>query len=261
MPFLIIARIDASIICLVLFFLMLLAVALGNRMRKKFWHAEEGDTTGGVNSLLGALFGLWAFMLAFTFGQSSSRFENVRAMIVDESNILRNTIIRADLFPDSVRTVFRTDLQKYLEERIAYYDYAEDETKFNSNRQELSKTATALWARTVMLSKNPSLGGPAVGMTNSLTSLFDIGIKREALLSFGIPSPIAYLLMILALSICVVGGFTTPAIKRKEWIVVASFALLASIVLYITIDLARPMDGLIKPDAGQATIINLRKFF
>jgi hypothetical protein len=61
-------RIDPSIICMFLLFLMLIMIALGNRMRKRFWSVEEGDTRGGVNSLLGALFGLWSFILAFTFG-------------------------------------------------------------------------------------------------------------------------------------------------------------------------------------------------
>jgi len=255
------SKIDPAIICIVLFSLMLLAVGLGNKMRKKLWHAEEGDTKGGVNSLLGALFGLWSFLLAFTFSQSGSRFENVRNLIVDESNALRNAVLRAEMYPDSARNGFRTDLKKYLEERIAYYDYAGDEVKFKKNREELSKTATALWARTAENSRNPALSGATLGMGNALTTLFDIGIKREALLSFGIPSPISGMLMMLALAICVVGGFTTPSIKRKEWTVVAVFALLACVVLYITIDLARPMEGLIQPDTGQATIIRLRQLF
>ncbi len=93
-------RIDASVICIVLFILMLLTVGVGNKMRKKFWNVEDGDPKGGVNSLLGALFGLWAFMLAFTFNQSGIRYEAVRSMIVDEGNVLRNTILRADFFPD-----------------------------------------------------------------------------------------------------------------------------------------------------------------
>jgi len=257
----ILGQVDASIICLFLFFFMLLTIALGNRMRKKFWRAGEGDTAGGVNALLGALFGLWGFMLAFTFGQSSTRFENVRVMIVDEANILRNTIIKADLFPDSVREAYRADLRKYLEERIVYFDYSQDEVKFNKNREELTRTATALWARTVQVSKTPGLNVTAKDMAASLTGLFDIGIKREALLNTGVPHPITFMFVTLALSICFVGGFTTAAIKRKEWIVVVVFSLLASTVLYITIDLARPMEGLIRPDAGQETITNLRSFF
>ena len=254
-------RIDASVICIVLFILMLLTVIVGNKMRKKFWNVEEGDPKGGVNALLGALFGLWGFMLAFTFNQSGNRFETVRAMIVDEGNILRTTIIRADFFPDSVREAYRVDLRKYVQERIAYYEYDADEVKFNSNREEITKTATALWARTVEQSKKPELTGPANNMANSLTDLFDIGIKRESLLSAGIPMPVNFMLIVLALSISLVGGFTTPFIKRKEWIVVGVFAFLASTILYITIDLARPMEGLIKPDAGQKTIVNLLKLF
>ncbi len=257
----VLSQIDPSVVGIVLFILMLLALWVGNRMRKKFWHAEEGDTKGGVNSLLGALFGLWGFMLAFTFSQSGNRFESVRGMIVDEANILRNTIIKADFFPDSIRNDYRIELRKYLEERIAYYDYADDGEKFTKNRKELSNTARALWNMTIEQSKKPNLSSATGGMSASLTSLFDIGIKREALLSFGVPAPISLMLITLALAICLVGGFTTPAVKRKEWIVIAVFAFLACTILYITMDLAQPMSGFIKPDTGQVTITNLRQLF
>ena len=256
----ILEHIDASIICLVLFVLMLLTVVWGNRMRKRFW-VTEGDTRGGVNSLLGALFALWGFTLAFTFGQSGARFENLKGVIVDEANLLRTAILKADLFPDSIRNAYRTGLQKYLEERIAYYEYATDEAGFKRNREEISKTAKALWARTAALSKKPETKDPAYNMVLTLTPLFDMGIKRETLLAAGIPGPIKYMLIILVLAICFVGGLTTPAIHHKEWIVITVFALLATLILYLTIDMSRPMDGLIKPDTGEAAIVDLRKFF
>ncbi len=252
---------DASIISLVLLGLMLLTVVWGNKMRKRFWEAEGGDTKGGMNSLLGSLFALWGFILAFTFGQSGNRFENLKGVIVDEANLLRTTIMKADLFPDSVRNAYRADFRKYLEERIIYYDYATDETRFNRNREEISETAKLLWARTALLSKKPETKDPAFNMVLSLTGLFDIGIKREALLNAGIPGPIKYMLIALVLAICFVGGFTTPAIDRKEWVVITVFALLATLILYLTIDLSRPMKGLIKPDTGQAAIVDLRKLF
>ena len=239
---------------------MLLTVIWGNKMRKRFWEAES-DTKGGVNSLLGALFALWGFTLAFTFGQSGARFETLKGVIVDEANLLRTSIMKADLFPDSIRKMYRVDLQKYLEERIVYYDFATDETRFNRNREEISETAKSLWARTTALSKKSEMKDPALSMVFTLTGLFDMGIKRETLLSAGIPGPIKYMLIVLVLAICFVGGFTTPAIHRKEWIVITVFALLATLILYLTIDLARPMNGLIKPDTGQAAIVDLRKFF
>jgi hypothetical protein len=257
----ILEHVDASIICLILFGLMLLTVVWGNNMRRRFWDVDGGDTRGGVNSLLGALFALWGFMLAFTFGQSGARFENLKGVIVDEANLLRNAIIKADLFPDSIRNAYRTDLRKYLEERINYYDYATDEARFNQNRKDISETAKSLWARTTALAKKPETKDPAYNMVLALTNLFDIGIRRETLINSGIPGPIKYMLIALVLAICFVGGFTTPAIHRKEWVVISVFALLATSILYLTIDLARPMNGLIKPDTGQAVIVELRSMF
>jgi len=255
------SKIDATIICLFLLIAIPLFMKLGNMMRKRFWDSEEGDAKGGINSLLGALFGLWAFLIAFSFGQSGARFENVRSMIVDEANYLRTAIIRADLFPDSIRNVYRAELEKYLEERIAYYEDAGDAVKFKKNREEISRTAAALWATSVSLTKSPDTRPAEAEMIATLIDLFDVGIKREALLSAGIPSPISIMLFILTLAICFVGGFTTVTINRKEWVVISAFAVLAVALLYITIDLSRPMEGLIRPDAGQATIISLRRLF
>ena len=254
-------KIDATIICLILLFLMPLIVKLGNNMRKRFWQSEESDTRGGINSLMGALFGLWGFMLAFSFGQSGVRFENLRSMIVDESNYLRNSIIRADFFPDSIRYVYRLKLKRYLEERIDFYDNAGDEIKLNNNREEIFKTADDIWAMTVALAKKSDTHEAAKDMTGALINLFDIGAKREALLKAGLPGPVSIGLIFLALSICFVGGFTTPVIKKKEWIVIFVFSFLATMILYITIDLARPMEGLIRLDSGQASIVGLRRLF
>jgi hypothetical protein len=257
----ILEHVDASIICIVLLGLMFSTVVWGNKLRRRFWETEGSDTKGGVNSLLGAMFALWGFMLAFTFGQSGTRFENLKGVIVDEANLLRTTIIKADLFPDSLRGAYRTDLRKYLEERIDYYDYATDETRFNMNREELSKTAKSLWVRTAALSRKPETKDAAFNMILTMTALFDIGVKRETLLEAGIPGPIKYMMIALVLAICFIGGFTTPAINRKEWLVIVVFALLATSILYLTIDLARPMYGLIKPDTGQAAIVDLRRLF
>ncbi len=254
-------KVDITIICLILLILMPLIVKLGNSMRKRFWQSEESDTRGGINSLMGALFGLWGFMLAFSFGQSGIRFENLRSMIVDESNYLRNSILRADFFSDSIRQVYRIKLQKYLEERINYYDNARDELKLKNNREEILKTTDDIWAMTVALAKRSDTHDAAKDMTGTLINLFDIGAKREALLNAGIPGPISIGLIFLALSICFVGGFTTPVIKKKEWIVIFAFSFLATMILYITIDLARPMEGLIRLDSGQASIVALRRLF
>jgi hypothetical protein len=89
--------VDATILCLILFVGCILMVIAGKALRDKFLAKDEQESKGGVNALLGALFGLWGFLLAFTFGNVSTRFENVRATMVEEANIIRTGILRGKL--------------------------------------------------------------------------------------------------------------------------------------------------------------------
>jgi hypothetical protein len=254
-------RTDASILCLFLFIGCILMVVLGRFVRNRFLRADEPESKGGVNSLLGALFGLWGFMLAFTFGNSASRFENVRGINVDEANIIRNTIFRTDVFPDSIRKLLRNDLQKYLNARIDYYKYVKDFKKFKQARSDADEAAKALWSQTVRAASLPNMVPPSNNMMASLTGMYDVAAKRDALLAAGVPEVIIYMLFFLALTISFIGGFTTPVIKQKEWIVITGFVLLAATIIYITLDLGRPLRGFIKPNMGEDKVAELVKYF
>ena len=212
--------IDASILCLMLFAGCILMVKAGKAIRNKYLQKDEQESKGGVNSLLGALFGLWGFILAFTFGNSSSRFETIRSLMVDEANIIRTAILRTETFPDSIRNGLREELRKYLETRIEYYNYPENSDKFNNSKQDAIDIGKRLWATAVNAASAPNLGPASNNIMNTLTSMFDVGAKRDAMLLSGIPVLISSMLFFLALTISFVGGFTTPVLKAKEWIVI-----------------------------------------
>lgn len=236
-------------------------VRFGRYVRNKFFQQDQQESKGGVNSLLGALFGLWGFVLAFTFGNSSARFDSVRTMMVDESNAIRNVMLRSEIFPDSVSGGFRADLKNYLQARIDYYNYATDIDKFNKAKEDAQIFGRSLWTRTEHVSTLPNMGLTTANMFAALTGMFDIAAKRDATLSSGTPELIMYLLFFLALVISFIGGFTTPVIGTKEWVVISGFILLACIIIYITLDLSRPMRGFIKPDIGEGRIEQLQKMF
>ena len=254
-------RTDASIICICLFAGSILMVMAGKLTRNKLAHDGESETKGGVNALLGALFGMWAFILAFNFSNSATRFEKVRDIIIDEANIMRNVILRSDFLPDSMRNDFRADLKTFLEARIAYYDDISDFDKFEKSKKDAEQTGKILVKKIIQVSHRPDMNLTAQNMFNSLTGLFDIAVKRDSLLQAGIPEPIQYMLFFLALAISFIGGFTTPVMNRKEWIIITGFALLAITIIYITLDMGRPMRGFIRPDIGQERIIKLRTLF
>jgi hypothetical protein len=200
---------------------------------------------------------------AITFGNVSARFETVRARatMVEEANLIRTVILRIETFPDSLQAGFREDLKKYLQARIDYYEYAEDKDKFNQSVRDAKEIGKQLWMRAVNASNVPTYGIPGSNMLASLSALFDAGSRRDALLQSSIPGPISYMLFIIALMISFVGGFTSPVLKTKEWVVITGFILLACIIIYITLDMARPMRGLIKLDVEQEKIVELQEMF
>jgi hypothetical protein len=254
-------RTDASIICICLFAGCIIMVLAGRQTHQRFARDSEGETRGGVNSLLGALFGLWAFMLAFNFGNSAARFDKVRDIMVDEANMMRDIILRSGFLPDSIRNDFRADLKIYLEARIAYYDQVLNFDKFKKANEDAAETSEILLRKIIQLSNRPDMKPLAGNMFSSLTDLLDVAAKRDSLLRAGVPEPIQYMLFFLAFAISFIAGFTTPFMKRKEWIVITGFTLLAVGVIYITLDLGRPMRGLIREDLGQERMIELRKLF
>ena len=234
-------------------------VAVGKFFRRRFFNQDQQESKGGVNSLLGALFGLWGFLLAFTFGNSSAKFENTRSVTVEESNVIRNAILRTDLFPDSIRTGLRQDLKIYLEAEIDYYRNAKNFDRFLKAKETAHEATERLWERVVRASQH--FPGPGAGMQASLMAMFDIGERRNAFLLSGVPELVVYMLFFLALAISFIGGFTTPVLGVKEWVVIVGFLLLACTIIYITLDLGRPLRGFIQLKTGKERLIELRKMF
>lgn len=254
-------NVDAAVLCLILFVGCVLMIIAGKAVRDKFLGVDEHEPKGGVNALLGALFGLWGFLLAFTFGNVSTRFENVRVSMVEEANVIRTVILRMETFPDSIEGGFREDVKKYLQARIDYYEYAGDSERFDKSKQDAVEIGKKLWTRTVDASHLPNLGLTGSTMLSSLSAMYDVGARRDALLMSGLPRPIRYMLFVLAMVISFVGGFTSLVLKTKEWVVITGFIFLACLIIYITLDLARPMRGFIRPDVEQAKIVQLMELF
>ncbi len=253
-------RTDALVICILLFAGSILMVMAGKATRNRFIH-DETESKGGVNSLLGALFGLWGFVLAFNFGNSAARFDRVREIMVDEANIFRTTILRTGFLPDSLRNDVRADLKSYLEARIVYYSNVANFAKFKKAKEDATAASDRLLKKLIGLSAQLNTKPAADNLFLSVTNLLDIAVKRDSLLRAGIPEPVQYMLFFLALAISFIGGFTTPVMGRKEWTVITGFALLAVTLIYITLDMGRPLRGHIRPDVGEERMVELRRLF
>jgi len=250
---------EASVLCILLFIAMIGMVALG-RIAGKLWRKDQTEPSGGMNSLLTVVFALFGFILAFTFGMSGNRYDNVRMVVLEEVNDIGTAVLRSDLYSDSVRDAFRSDFKKYVEARIAYYNPM-DTASWLRSKKDASLAAASLWARAMQQSKEPNMLIPSSNMIPALNAMFDIATTSDVTLQTRVPDLIVYMLFVCVLSTFFIGGFTSTFFQRKDWVIIIGFALVSSMVIYTTLDLARPLRGVIKERAGQEAIIELRKMF
>jgi purine-cytosine permease-like protein len=97
-------------------------------------------------------------------------------------------------------------------------------------------------------------------MIVALNQMLDIRTTRK----IGELSQVPLSILVMLFALCIAASFFIGynfGEKKPDWLVVASFCLLTSIVIYITLDLDRPRRGLIQLDTSQQAMIELRELF
>jgi hypothetical protein len=245
---------DAGILVLLLLVLMLACIYIGRKVGLKI-HLQQEAGTQSTGTSISAMFGLLAFLLAFTFSMSASRYDTRRENIVIEANALGTAILRADLYPEEERKAFREDFKQYLEGRIRYFD----EGLASENSEE--DYGKKLWDRAARLSPKPEHLVASQQMIPALNEMLDTSTTRWVGELSRVPDSIVWMLFILSLASAFYLGYSTGVKEPMDWFVAFGFCVLTSLVVYITLDLDRPRRGLIQLSTPHKAMLELRKLF
>lgn len=249
---------EAWIIALSLFILMLIAVLIGKTVGERTRAKKNSEKKVSETSALTALL---FFLLAFTFGMSSERYDSRRKIVVEEANDIGTALLRCDLYSDSIRTLLRKDFKMYVEARIAYYAAGPNVQKI-LRADSISQTISSrLWKRTAELSKNPQNIAATQQMIPALNTMIDVTSSRLAGEKAKVPQSILIMLFFLSGITAFYGGYSEAGKGKVDWLVQTGFCLLVSLVILFTLDLDRPRRGFVNLDAPNQTIIDLRKNF
>ena len=100
-------------------FLIGLAVILAaSEIGHRFGRRTAARGGNDVATLEGAVLGLLALMIAFTFSMALSRFEARRDAVLNEANAIGSTALRARLLPEPQRTELLKLLREYVTIRL-----------------------------------------------------------------------------------------------------------------------------------------------
>lgn len=241
-----------------LIFPLSLAITLGSieagfRLAQYRQRRSQGEKEAPVGSMAGAVLGLLAFMLAFTFGMAASRFENRRQVMLSEANAIGTTYLRAKLLAEPMRTDAQKLLLEYVDVRI---EGAKAE-KFDQAVAKSEELQGRLWS--VAVAQADKERTPLTSLfVQSLNEVIDLHATRMmAVTRSRVPGMIWIILYLLAIIAMLMMGYHAGLSNTRRSIATIALVLAFSVVLYLIADLDRPGEGVLK--ASQQTMMDLRK--
>src|SRR6478672_11602005 len=101
-----------------IFLVSLVAILAASEIGRWLGLRTGGRSEENIPTLEGAVLGLLALMIGFTFAMALSRFEARRDAVLDEANAIGTTALRARLLPDPQRSETLKLLREYVQIRL-----------------------------------------------------------------------------------------------------------------------------------------------
>ena len=231
--------------------LILGAAEAGHRLGARA--ARQGAV--GVSTLEGAILGLLALMIGFTFSMALSRFEARRDAVLVEATAIGTTALRARLLPAPHKAEVLKLLRDYVQLRIdltrrevvSLKDLNDAITRSNAIQE-------ALWQQAMAVAAKDNAMVPTGLFLQSLNETIDDQEKRLAAL--GNRLPMIVVIALYGISVIAIGfaGYGRGLEAQKSRMPVHIAGILVAAMVLLIQDIDRPGAGFIK--VSQQPMIN-----
>ena len=244
----------------VLFVAMLVCYEIGRRIGVARLASDPDGLAHGIGAVDGAVFALLGLLIAFTFSGAASRFEARRDLITREANAIGTAYLRVDLLPTDAQPEIRDLFRKYVDLRAVVYSDVADRATTEAKLAETAAMQDAIWTKALAAGRRPDAIAPATMLVlPALNEMIDITTTRQAATQNHPPLIIFLLLAGLSLVGSLLVGYGMSENKRQSWLHTVAFSIVLSLAVYVIIDLEFPRVGLIRVDAADWVLVELRK--
>ncbi|MGE3780742.1 MAG: hypothetical protein AB7F89_26375 [Pirellulaceae bacterium] len=233
----------------------LLSLELGFRTARWRHQHADAEKDAPIGTLVGAILGLLAFMLAFTFNMAASRFDARRMTVLEEANSIGTTYLRTRLLPDPERSASANLLRQYVDARLQAIG---DTARFDDALKRSESIQHELWAQaTAAAAKAPD--SVMIGIyIQSLNETIDVHSKR---LLIGARSRIPASIWIGLFALALIGmtsmGYQAGLAATRRSPAVLFLAVAFAGVLLLIADLDRAHEGMLQ--VGQQSMLDLQR--
>lgn len=229
------------VLALIFLVLLLAAVEVGRLLAAR--HLRQGaEQTMDTGAIQGAMLGLLALLLGFSFGGASSRFVERQDLVVADANSISTAWLRAGMLEGAAVDDVRGELERYLEQRI---HVSADRSALQP--EVLVETAAyhdRIWERA--LAADAISDEHQVSVLESVNEMIDVFELRVAAAQRHLPEAILLLLVICSLLTLLVIGYAGVMGGMRRTVLTRTLAALIALALLATVDMDHARIGLIQ---------------
>ena len=229
--------------------LVVASIELGYRMGHRSHRRSAEEKESPVSAIAGSVLGLLAFMLAFTFGLVSNRYDAKKTLVREEANAIGTAWLRADLLPAGDRAEAQELLREYLELRLEFVQSKKFEAdKLALALAESTRIQNRLWGMAIAdAPPGPMNPNMAALYLDALNRVFDLGALRKAVgAQARVPASIWFVLSALMVLGMMAVGYQTGVSGSRRSNARVILALSFSLVIALIVELDRPDSGFIR---------------
>jgi len=198
-----------------------------------------------ISTLEGAVIGLLALMIGFTFAMALSRFEGRREAILIEANSIGTTALRARLLPAPHNAESLKLLKEYVQVRLDITRRVPSPTELSAAIDRSNAIQEALWQQAKAVAATDNAMVPTGLFIQSLNEMIDNQQKRLTAVRKRVPNLVLLSLYGSAAVAGAFAGYASGLGKRPSRFPAYVMIVLVCAVILIIQDLDRPLSGFI----------------
>ena len=248
----------ALLLAVALFLGLFLLMELGRRIGVRLLAKENKDDAPGLGIVDGAIFSLLGLLIAFTFSGAAERFKAHRQLVVEETNDIGTAYLRIDTLPAEAQPEIRAAFRQYVDARIAVYQMAGDHLAAKDASNKADALQAEIWSRAVVASQSASSTLAGMLLLPALNDMIDITTTRAVAMQTHPPGIIYGALLAIMLISAVLAGYGLAGGWLESWIHTVAYCAVMVAVTYVIVDFEFPRLGLIRVDAVDQILVDLR---
>jgi hypothetical protein len=239
---------------------MLILLETGRRVGIRRLPKESEGERGSLGTIEGAVFALFGLVMAFSFSGAASRFNEKRMLIAEEVNTIETAYLRLHLVAQPARPDLQELFRGYVDSRLETYRQLPNMQSAEKEMAKSKKIQEEIWndavAATLLPHSHPDAGKL---LLPALNNMIDISTTRTMALQIHPPRVVYALLFGLGLICSLLAGYRMAIGRRRSWLHIFGFTVITVIVVYVILDVEYPRSGLIRLEASDQLLVQVRE--